>query len=100
MKEYRERCRAEGFTPPPDDQRKQNERRARKRAIGEQTFDPVKKHAQNSAGAAIRHGVMDRQPCEICGAEPAEAHHDDYSQPRSVRWLCRVHHEEHHHPQG
>jgi len=35
-------------------------------------------------------------PCEICGCEKSEAHHDDYSRPLDVRWLCRVHHLMHH----
>lgn len=37
-----------------------------------------------------------RQPCEVCGAQPAEAHHDDYRRPLDVRWLCAEHHREHH----
>jgi hypothetical protein len=44
----------------------------------------------------IRRGKMVRQPCEVCGATPAEAHHDDYGKPRDVRWLCPPHHREHH----
>lgn len=42
----------------------------------------------NEAGA--------KQPCEVCGAEKSEAHHDDYTKPLSVRWLCRSHHRLHH----
>jgi hypothetical protein len=38
-----------------------------------------------------RLGVLAPQPCEQCGAK-AEAHHDDYSRPGDVRWLCRKHH--------
>lgn len=45
---------------------------------------------------AIESGAMLRQPCEKCGAEPAHGHHDDYSKPLDVRWLCPVHHREHH----
>lgn len=40
----------------------------------------------------VRRGVLARMPCEQCGAERAEIHHDDYSKPREVRWLCREHH--------
>lgn len=52
--------------------------------------------ARKLARLAVRRGVLIRQPCEVCGAERVEAHHDDYSQPLNVRWLCPTHHREHH----
>ena len=31
--------------------------------------------------------------CEVCGAvENVDGHHDDYTRPLEVRWLCRKHH--------
>lgn len=45
---------------------------------------------------AIRRGELLRQPCERCGCTTVDAHHDDYSEPLQVRWLCRIHHREHH----
>lgn len=45
---------------------------------------------------AILAGEMKQSPCEICGAEPAEAHHDDYNKPLNIRWLCKKHHSEWH----
>lgn len=45
---------------------------------------------------AITRGVLVPQPCEVCGQEKAHAHHDDYSKPLKVRWLCRKHHQQHH----
>lgn len=39
---------------------------------------------------------LDRKPCEVCGAEKAEAHHQDYDFPLDVMWLCRRHHIEWH----
>lgn len=45
---------------------------------------------------ALKTGILVKQPCEICGAEPAEAHHDDYNKPLEVRWLCKCHHVEWH----
>jgi len=37
-----------------------------------------------------------REPCERCGSEKAEKHHDDYRLPLAVRWLCRSCHLERH----
>jgi hypothetical protein len=54
--------------------------------------DPAKRRARDKLKKAIKRGKMTRQPCEVCGAEPAQAHHDDYSKPLDVRWLCPVHH--------
>lgn len=45
---------------------------------------------------AIKSGRLVPQPCEVCGNERVDAHHDDYNKPLSVRWLCRKHHSEHH----
>lgn len=58
--------------------------------------NPHKRAAHVATGNAIRDGRLVRQPCEVCGHEPAEAHHDDYSKPLDVRWLCTAHHAEHH----
>jgi len=45
---------------------------------------------------AISLGFLVRGPCEVCGEPKAHAHHDDYSQPLTVRWLCPLHHRRHH----
>ena len=46
---------------------------------------------------AIAQGRLMRQPCEVCGSiERIDAHHDDYSKPLVIRWLCKKHHIEHH----
>jgi hypothetical protein len=46
---------------------------------------------------AIRKGVLKKMPCEVCKTEiDVQAHHDDYTKPLDVRWLCRKHHAEHH----
>ena len=28
------------------------------------------------------------QPCEDCGTEDAQMHHEDYGRPQQYRWLC------------
>ena len=54
--------------------------------------EPIKTEARNMVSRAIRSGKLVKQPCEDCGAEKVEAHHDDYSKPLQVRWLCLEHH--------
>lgn len=56
---------------------------------------PEKYKAHTSVNNAIRDGRLERKPCEVCGAK-AHAHHDDYSKPLDVIWLCAKHHKEHH----
>jgi predicted DNA-binding protein YlxM (UPF0122 family) len=68
---------------------------------GTQAVDP----AQNKLESAIRNGTIEqRRICEKCGASYSfrdgrngvQAHHDDYSKPLEVRWLCqRCHHQAH-----
>lgn len=58
--------------------------------------NPEKRAAHIITWNAIRDGVLIRQPCEECGEPRAEAHHDDYSKPLDVRWLCGRHHRQHH----
>lgn len=41
---------------------------------------------------AVRSGRIHRGPCEVCGSQTTQAHHDDYDQPLVVRWLCQTHH--------
>lgn len=38
---------------------------------------------------AIKSGKLTRRPCEKCGTAKSEAHHEDYSKPFDVQWLCR-----------
>src|SRR4051794_27047026 len=55
---------------------------------------PARRTAWNAVYNAIKRGEMEKEPCEVCGNPEAEAHHDDYSKPLDVRWLCRDHHYE------
>jgi hypothetical protein len=60
---------------------------------------PQKRLAQQAVERAVRRGTLIRKVCEVCGKRNSEAHHDDYSKPLDVRWLCRKHHAEHHRKQ-
>lgn len=42
----------------------------------------------------LRAGKLIEEPCRICGNIKAEAHHEDYSKPLDVVWLCNKHHKE------
>ena len=56
-----------------------------------------KTRAKGRANSAIRAGKIDRQPCERCGTDIGiHAHHEDYSKPLEVVWLCTAHHGERH----
>jgi hypothetical protein len=57
---------------------------------------PQKYKARQSVYHALKSGKLTRQPCEVCGNPKVEAHHDDYSKPLDVRWLCHKHHREVH----
>ena len=49
---------------------------------------------------ALKDGRLKREPC-ACGNTRDMAHHDDYSKPLEVRWLCaRCHAKEHPHRPG
>jgi hypothetical protein len=54
-------------------------------------------YARDAVNHAIKRGEITEGPCEICGSkEKIHAHHDDYSKPLKVRWLCAKHHNEFH----
>ncbi len=47
--------------------------------------------------SALRRGILVAASCDVCGTDlNIEAHHDDYSKPLDIRWLCKTHHTEHH----
>lgn len=56
--------------------------------------DPVKFRARGILRRAVKRGEMVRPDrCEQCGEQrKTQAHHDDYSKPLLVKWLCSVCH--------
>jgi hypothetical protein len=76
----------------------QAEESARLREL--QYANVTKENARKATRYAIQTGRIKRGPCEVCGDKKVDAHHDDYSNPLEVRWLCRVHHMQHHHRQS
>lgn len=51
--------------------------------------NPEKTKAQNQLNYALRKGEISRKNCEVCGtSERVHAHHEDYTKPLEVKWLC------------
>lgn len=55
-----------------------------------------KTRAHNAVRRALIKGTLTRLSCEMCGSPKSHAHHDDYSQPLAVIWLCPTHHKARH----
>lgn len=57
----------------------------------------LKNKAHRAVYYAIKKGTLIRQPCERCGTTiDVVGHHEDYSKPLEVMWLCPQHHRERH----
>jgi hypothetical protein len=61
---------------------------------------PERGEARRIYEGALRDGTLVRQPCEKCGKSPAHGHHEDYSKPIEVVWLCPFHHVKRHEELG
>lgn len=63
---------------------------------------PAKYKARNMVGNAVRDGkLVKASECESCGEKTRlHGHHDDYSKPLDVRWLCAPCHFEWHTENG
>ena len=53
---------------------------------------PLRSRAWSAVHKAVKNGTLEKLPCEACGDPNAHAHHDDYSKPLDVVWLCQPHH--------
>ena len=49
----------------------------------------IKRYAQKIVEYAVKRGDIKKKTCEICGGKETEAHHDDYSKPLNIKWVCR-----------
>lgn len=59
--------------------------------------NPEAYRAQTAVGNAVRDGRLIKQPCFFCSSDKnIHAHHNDYSKPLDVIWLCaKCHHRAH-----
>lgn len=52
-----------------------------------------KNFCRRQVALALKKGTLVKMPCEICGSiEKIQAHHEDYSKPLDIVWLCIKHH--------
>lgn len=62
---------------------------------------PKKYRAHQLVKYAINAGNLVSEPCEQCGRQSdTHAHHDDYSKPLNIRWLCPPCHKQWHMENG
>lgn len=54
--------------------------------------NPKKIRAQEACRYAIRVGKIKRGSCVSCKSPKVVAHHNDYSKPLDIIWLCAKHH--------
>lgn len=58
----------------------------------------IKNKARQFTRSQIKKGLIVRGDCVVSGCDlTTEAHHEDYSKPLEIMWLCKAHHEQHHH---
>lgn len=62
----------------------------------EREFPKKRLRAKQLVQNAVNQGVLEREPCFVCGDEKVEGHHNDYDKPLEVIWLCQKHHREGH----
>ena len=86
QREYATKRVNEGRSIPRKNYPKSAKRKAWQKAYRERTKDRAACYATTKK--AIKSGTLVRQPCESCGEKSVMAHHDDYTKPLEIRWLC------------
>ena len=60
------------------------------------TLQKLKANCRSYLNVYLKRGKVIKKPCEVCNSVEVEAHHNDYTKPLEVIWLCREHHLEKH----
>lgn len=61
---------------------------------------PERYVAHTLVNLAVKSGQLLKQPCERCGIHKVHGHHEDYSKPLEVVWLCAACHKLRHRELG
>ena len=57
---------------------------------------PERQKARDAVKRALVRGELVKKSCEVCGEIKSQAHHEDYTKPLEVIWLCTTHHAKKH----
>lgn len=66
------------------------------RARRQMDKSPDKWKARQELRNVIYRGKIEKKPCEVCGDKKVQGHHEDYTKPLEVKWLCSKHHKKLH----
>ena len=61
-----------------------------------QVNNKEKVSASSKLRRELKKGTISKLPCEVCGNPKVQGHHEDYSKPLEVKWLCVQHHRKAH----
>ena len=56
----------------------------------------LRKRTRRKTNNLLKKGIIQKQPCVVCGKHDVIAHHEDYSRPNGVIWICEEHHTKYH----
>jgi hypothetical protein len=82
------------------ERKRQREKEEKRRVLGlvkSFTRGPIRRYKEPGMVAnAVCSGKLVKLPCQVCGNQRAQGHHEDYSKPLDVVWLCTRHHADRH----
>ena len=68
----------------------------RKRKVMRDPFLMQRNKIRNKTKKLIKTEKIKKKPCQIWNSKNSIAHHEDYTNPYKIIWLCEKHHKEYH----
>jgi len=56
----------------------------------------IRRKTRRKTNDLLKVGKLKKRPCLVCENKDVIPHHEDYSNPFSVLWLCEEHHKDYH----